>query len=123
MSTNRSGSAAPAGFDVFLSHNGSDKDAVLEIARRLRDVGIAPFLDIWHLVPGEPWQEALEAAFERSRSCAVFLGPTGFGPWENEEMRVALSRRVRDDEYRVIPVLLPGAELPTGASCRRSCHA
>ena len=112
MSMNRSESAVAAGFDVFLSHNGADKDAVLEIARRLRDVGIRAFLDIWHLVPGEPWQEALEDALDRSRSCAVFLGPTGFGPWENEEMRVALSRRVRDDEYRVIPVLLPGAELP-----------
>ena len=28
--------------------------------------------------------------------CAVFLGPSGIGPWHNEEMRVALDRRVRD---------------------------
>ena len=63
-------------------------------------------------MPGEAWQEALERALDESRTCAVFLGPKGFGPWENVEMRAALSRRVADAEYRVIPVLLPGAALP-----------
>jgi hypothetical protein len=100
------------GYDVFLSHNGADKAAVLELARRLREAGIEPFFDKWHLVPGEAWQPALERALNDSRTCAVFLGPNGFGPWENEEMRVALSRRVSDHEYRVIPVLLPDAVLP-----------
>ena len=100
------------GYDVFLSHSGDDKPAVTVIAERLRAAGVAPFLDSWHLVPGEPWQEALEDALDASRACAVFIGPTGFGPWENEEMRVALSRRVKDHEYRVIPVLLPGAAMP-----------
>ena len=99
-------------YDVFLSHNGDDKKPVIEIAQRLRDAGLRPFLDAWHLVPGEPWQEALEDAINGSRACAVFLGPKGFGPWENEEMRAALSRRVANHEYRVIPVLLPGASFP-----------
>ena len=50
-------------YDVFLSHNSADKPAVELIARRLRDeAGLAPFLDKWHLVPGESWQEALEQA-------------------------------------------------------------
>jgi WD40 repeat protein len=104
--------AAGRRYDVFLSHNSSDKPAVFEIAKRLRKAGVEPFVDAWHLVPGEPWQEALEGALDASRSCAVFLGPKGFGPWENEEMRAALSMRVSDDDYRVIPVLLPDAVLP-----------
>jgi WD40 repeat protein len=100
-------------YDVFLSHNSDDKPAVLEIARRLQaTAGIRPFIDAWHLIPGAPWQEALEAAIDASATCAVFLGPKGFGSWENEEMRAALSRRVSEAEYRVIPVLLPGANLP-----------
>jgi WD40 repeat protein len=104
--------AGATGYDVFLSHNGADKAAVQDIALRLRQAGIEPFFDKWHLVPGEAWQEALERALDESRTCAVFLGPKGFGPWENVEMRAALSRRVADAEYRVIPVLLPGAALP-----------
>jgi hypothetical protein len=35
-----------------------------------------------------------------------------FIPWQNEEMRAAIDRRVRESgrSFRVIPVLLPGAE-------------
>ena len=54
----------------------------------LEEDGIHVFLDKWHLVPGEPWQEAIEEALDDSSCCAVFLGPDGIGSWENEEMRV-----------------------------------
>ena len=98
-------------YDVFLSHNSADKEAVELLARRLtEEAGLNPFLDKWHLVPGEPWQEALEVALDCSATVAVFVGPSGVSPWHNEEMRAALNRAVRTrDEYRVIPVLLPGA--------------
>src|SRR5262245_17089726 len=98
-------------YDVFLSHHSGDKPLVESIAARLIDEqGLRPFLDKWHLIPGEPWQEALEEALDQSGTCAVFLGPSGLGPWENEEMRVGLDERVRNKSFRVIPVLLPRAE-------------
>jgi hypothetical protein len=98
-------------YDVFLSHNSQDKPAVERLAHRLTDeAGLQPFLDKWHLVPGEPWQEALEQALGQSRACAVFIGPRGISPWEHEEMRAAIEQRVADRAFRVIPVLLPGAE-------------
>ncbi|MEM8960294.1 MAG: TIR domain-containing protein, partial [Acidobacteriota bacterium] len=100
--------AALALYDVFLSHSNSDKPVVEGLARRLHERDIRPFLDKWHLVPGEPWQEALESALDQSSSCAVFLGST-LGPWQNEEMRAALNERARNPQFRVIPVLLPGA--------------
>jgi WD40 repeat protein len=99
-------------FDVFLSHSSADKPEVEDLAHKLREVGIEPFLDKWHLIPGEPWQEALEDALDQSRTCAVFLGPGGIGAWQNEEMRSALETRVRDKSSRVIPVLLPGSFEP-----------
>jgi energy-coupling factor transporter ATP-binding protein EcfA2 len=100
-------------YDVFLSHNSADKPAVEELARWLTgEAGLWPFLDKWHLVPGQPWQEALEEALDASRSCAVFLGPESLGTWENEEMRAALDIRAGRPDFRVIPVLLPGACLP-----------
>ena len=42
----------------------------------------------------------------------MFVGPCRAGPWQNEEMRVAVDRRVKESDrrFRVIPVLLPGAE-------------
>src|SRR5262245_15644201 len=96
---------------VFLSHNSADAAAVEAIAEKLIAVGIHPWLDKWHLVPGESVQPALEGALGSCHTCLVFIGPTGIGPWQNEEMRAAISRRVNDksSEFRVIPVLLPGA--------------
>ncbi len=97
-------------FDVFLSHNSADKPAVEELARRLTKNNIRPWLDRWNLIPGEPWQEALEHALDDCAACAVIIGPAGVGPWQNEEMRAAISRRVDERSFRVIPVVLPGGQ-------------
>lgn len=99
-------------YDVFLSHMSGDKPAVEELARLLMQRGIEPWLDKWNLVPGAPWQAAIEKALSECASVAVCLGPGGTGPWQNEEMRAAIDLRVKDLEgdFRVIPVLLPGAE-------------
>ncbi|MBI5933480.1 MAG: TIR domain-containing protein [Chloroflexi bacterium] len=96
-------------FDVFLSHNNKDKRAVEYIAQRLKKKGKKVWLDKWNLVPGNPWQEEIEEALDQCGTFAVFLGASGIGPWENEEMREAIAARVRDKHRRVIPVLLPGA--------------
>jgi len=48
-------------YHVFLSHNSADKPAVEEVALRLRQQhGIEFWLDKWHLIPGAPWQPAIE---------------------------------------------------------------
>ena len=96
-------------FDVFLSHNGKDKPAVEILAHKLEAKGFTVWLDKWNLIPGEPWQEGLEEALDTCQTYTVFVGPSGIGPWENEEMRVAIEERVKDKMRRVIPVLLPGA--------------
>src|SRR6267143_4809298 len=106
-------SKSSASFDAFLSYSRADEREVLSIAQRLQDQeGLTLWVDQWNLVPGEPWHEVIEKALSQSRTCLVFLGPTGIGPWENEEMWAALSLRVHNKEFRVIPVLLPGASLP-----------
>jgi len=100
-------------YDVFLAHASPDKDDVERIARRLHEEEkLKPFLDRWHLIPGNDWIDELGESLDASRCCAVFFGPDGLGPWENEEVRDALTRRDRDRGFRVIPVLLPGAVMP-----------
>jgi len=97
--------------DAFLSHNSQDKPAVEALAQRLQAEGISCWLDKWNLIPGEPWQEAIEEALRTCKSCVVFIGPGEFGPWQNEEMRRAIRRRVEessDSRLRVIPCVLPG---------------
>ena len=101
-------------YHVFLSYNEQHRLAVEELARWLVREGLTPFFDWWELIPGEPRQEALERALKDSASCAVMLGAgeDGIDPWQEVELRAAIDRQVRERAggFRVIPVLLPGAE-------------
>jgi hypothetical protein len=102
-------STAPT-FDAFLSHCSDDKPAVEQFAHRLRGEGLNPWLDKWNLIPGEPWQPAIEDALHKCLACVVFVGSEKMGSWQHEEMRAAINRRVsQPGSIRVIPVLLPGA--------------
>jgi WD40 repeat protein len=99
--------------DAFLSYNTSDQPAVEKLNMRLTaEAKLTTWLDRLNLIPGDLWQEGIEEALDESRACVVFLGPKGLGPWQNEEMRLALQSRVERLGFRVVPVLLPGAELP-----------
>lgn len=95
-------------FDCFLSHNSRDKPAVRRLAAELGVRGVSVWLDEDQLQPGLPWQEEIERGIRASRSVAVLVGDDGLGPWEEEEMRAALSLAVRT-KRTVIPILLPDA--------------
>ena len=103
-------------FDVFMCHNSEDKPAVIELAKRLRQQDIRPWLDLWELRPGLDWQDALETQIEQIATAAVFVGGNGIGPWQAQEVKAFL-REFVDRGCPVIPVLLPDApdvpELPT----------
>jgi formylglycine-generating enzyme required for sulfatase activity len=95
-------------FDVFLCHNSQDKPAVIEIANQLKANNINPWLDKWHLRPGSSWQDLLEDQINEIRTAAVFVGDSGLGPWEIEEVKAFL-RAFVNRKCPVIPVLLPNA--------------
>ncbi|MCH8294526.1 toll/interleukin-1 receptor domain-containing protein [Candidatus Poribacteria bacterium] len=92
-------------FDVFLCYNSSDKTEVKVIAEQLKERGILPWLDVWELQPGSPWQRALEKQIPQIKSVAVFVGSNGMGPWEDLEVRSFLREFARR-EVGIIPVIL-----------------
>ena len=94
-------------YDVFLSYNSRDRAAVLRVGEMLKGVGIRPWLDVWDLIPGQPWQEALEAEIEKVRSAAICIGPADIGRWERIELRGLIEQFV-ERGVPVIPVFLPG---------------
>src|SRR5690349_6265599 len=101
-----------ARYDVFLSHNGRDKQMVERIAEKLKRAGLEPWLDKWCLTPGGRWQEELAAGLAASSACALFIGPSDLGDWEREELGLARSQAAHDPEFRLFPVLLPGLPDP-----------
>jgi tetratricopeptide (TPR) repeat protein len=99
---------ASTGYDVFLSHNSSDKPTVIQLAEELKSRGIRVWLDAWSLIPGRPWIKALEEIIQTTKSAAVLVGPDGIGPWQSPEMYGCLYEFVNRN-LPVIPVLLPGS--------------
>ena len=98
----------PGHFDVFLSHKGSDKPAARQLDALLRARGLLVWFDERELIPGRPWQEALEEILRTVRAVAVLIDKDGWGPWHKMEMRSSLSQ-FASRGMSVIPVLLPGA--------------
>lgn len=101
-------------FDVFMCHNSQDKPAVKRLAHELRSRQIAPWLDEEQIPPGRPWQSVLTDAIPRIRTASVFVGPSGIGPWQDQEIQAFLNEFARRS-CPVIPVLLsqqPGAVRP-----------
>ena len=99
-------------FDIFLSHNAFDKPTVERIAADLKQAGLEPWLDKWCLTPGGKWQEELAAGLHASSACAVFIGASGFGDWQREELAVAQIRAAKERTFRLFLVLLPGLPDP-----------
>src|SRR5271165_3487185 len=101
-------------YDLFLSYNSTDHVAVKDIADRLREVGLEPFLDRWYLVPGMRWRPELEKALGSCKAVAIFVGKDQMGPWQQREVDVALDLQAKNPDLPVIPVLLPDSEPPLG---------
>ncbi len=96
--------------DIFLSYSSADRDVVRNVARRLREAGVKVWFDKDSLSPGSGWQDELATQLMDSRACAVFVGPDEIVGWKRYEMEVALDRSVKDRDFHVFPVLLPGIE-------------
>ena len=101
-------------FDVFLWHDIKDSSAVEILAQRLVSAGIRPWEDHPNSAPNEPAHASTESALAACDSCAVMIGSSVLGTWQTEEMRNAIEERISSGRrgFRVIPILLPGAERP-----------
>ena len=95
-------------FDVFLCHNSEDKPAVREIAQKLIEENIKPWLDEADIRAGSFWHTAIGQQIETVKSAAVFVGQHGVGPWQNREI-IALLDQFDKRGCPVIPVILPSA--------------
>jgi TIR domain-containing protein len=104
--------APQTSMDAFLSHSHDDATWVEALARRLEDeCKFKVWLDKWVLVPGKSWQQAMARGLEDARSCAVFIGANTPRGWFQQEIERALDLQTRNADFRVIPVLMPDADL------------
>lgn len=81
---------------------------VKDVARRLRQRGVASYLDVLDQeLPGRPF-DVIAARIKKAATVAVFIGGGGLGPFQRLEVTLAVIQAVKRG-MRVVPVLLPGA--------------
>jgi hypothetical protein len=97
--------ASETDFDVFMCHNSQEKAQIRLLSNQLKGQNIRPWLDEEQIQPGRAWQDVLEASIPKIKTAAVFVGNSGFGPWQNVEVRAFLQEFVRR-QCPVIPVML-----------------
>lgn len=95
-------------FDVFLSHNSKDLDAVIQLKKILENKGVRCWLDDDELLYGDKAVEAINKAVRNSSCFITCYGLSGEGPWQNEEVAGAIGLAV-SKQQRVIPLILPNA--------------
>jgi hypothetical protein len=95
-------------YDVFLCHNREEKPIVKDIADALQlESGVLFFLDEYSIPASVEFLAFIQDEMRRSASCAIFLGPAGWGPTHLREARLALEINRERPEFRIIPVALP----------------
>ena len=101
------GSRAPL---LFLSHAGEESEAARALAAALRGAGVEVWLDVDRLRPGDRWQHEIGAALRRSQALLLYVGRTAVDRWVDFEVQIALDRAAKNGNFRLIPVLGPGAD-------------
>jgi tetratricopeptide (TPR) repeat protein/MinD-like ATPase involved in chromosome partitioning or flagellar assembly len=95
------------GFDAFISYSSTDRPLVNQLVRELEARRVSVWTPERELVPGQPFQPAIERAIENSSSIIVCIGESGLGPWQGKEI-VAAMQFGEATKRRIIPVLLGG---------------
>ena len=99
---------------AFLSHASEDKSGFVEpLARELAEMGVAPWLDIWEISPGDSLVKKLfEEGLDTVGAVIVVVSASSAAkPWVREELDAAVVRRITGS-VRLIPVRLDDAPIP-----------
>ncbi|MEH2118884.1 GUN4 domain-containing protein [Nostoc sp.] len=100
-------------FDVFLAHNSLDKPLVREIAQKLKQQQLKPWLDEEQILGGDTILEKVYRGITQSKTGAFFISRNGLGNFqENIELYTVINWFLRQQgkskSFRMIPILLPG---------------
>ena len=97
---------------LFISHATADDPFVRDLRLALEGLGHAVWVDSRNLLAGGVLAEEIESAIRDARGFIAVLSPqTVNSPWVKKEIEMALAVQAeRPDDYRLLPLLLPGME-------------
>ena len=95
-------------FIVFISNSAADISLVQRLRSQLRASGIEVWADTFNLAPGTVWDKATQAALQKSEFFIILLGKDELSPWVRFELDRAREKMSQDDQFHMLPILLPG---------------
>src|SRR5262245_25934199 len=104
---------------VFLSYHTPDRTIALSLKRAIEDTlrGADVFVDQTHLRYGHLWQPSLFDAIAKAQAFLILISHRA-GDWQKFEYYEALDRKVKNDAFVLLPVIIadrakgPAANLP-----------
>src|SRR5262245_20045601 len=104
---------------VFLSYHAPDRALALGLKRAIEAAlpGSDVFVDQTHLPHGHLWQPSLFDAIDKSQAFLILIS-NRVGDWQKVEYYEALDRKVKDDSFALLPIIIadrakgPAANLP-----------
>jgi formylglycine-generating enzyme required for sulfatase activity len=104
---------------VFLSYHTPDRTIALSLKRAIEDTlrGADVFVDQTHLRYGHLWQPSLFDAIANAQAFLILVSHRA-GDWQKFEYYEALDRKVKNDAFVLLPVIIadrakgPAANLP-----------
>jgi TIR domain len=107
----------------FLSYNSQDLGLMqsLDEALRLKDPEATIFFAPKSLRAGGLWLPELAREIAEATAFVLLIGEKGVGPWQVMEYYEALDRRVKEQDFPVVLVLLEGQQAP-GLPFLRQLH-
>jgi hypothetical protein len=104
----------PGGPKVFMSYARADLEVVEELATELRDRGIAPFLDVWHIKAGRNIVLEINKALTHSDYYVLLWSAAAESRfWVELEYTAALARERRLSRAFLFVVRLDDSDPPT----------
>ncbi|MGW4160344.1 toll/interleukin-1 receptor domain-containing protein [Streptomyces sp. NPDC004788] len=98
---------------AFISHGHRDKPWVTPFVAKMRLSGADIWLDEWEIRPGDSIPGKVNQALDLVDTVILFWSADAAGSaWVNTEMESALTRKLTEDGFRIIPVKLDGTPLP-----------
>ena len=93
---------------VFISHATADDDFVRELRIKLELHDLNVWVDSRNLRGGDQLKPEIEKAIKDARQVIAVLSPqTINSTWVGEEVQLAEQLANDDDDFRVIPLILP----------------
>ncbi len=105
-------------WDVFISYAHEDGEWVEALAENLRQLGLEVFKDDWKIDAGDGLVTEIQKAIDASKSGVLVVTPAALSrPWVLAEYDAMMTLAI-EKGFRLIPVLLADADMPTLLAAR-----